>query len=102
MRIPEKLIESKERAKLQKMTSRCGIFPDEKAKIREKAKNMMKRLIDSTEKLIKSKERARLQKLIETKERARLQKMTSRIGISPDEKAKIREKEKEHDEKSEG
>ncbi len=63
MRTPEKLIESKERAKHQKMTSRLGISPDEKAKMREKANNMMKRLRDSTEKMIESKERARLQKM---------------------------------------
>ncbi len=31
MRTPEELIESEERAKLQKMTSRLGISPDEKA-----------------------------------------------------------------------
>ncbi len=58
MRTPEKLIESKERAKLQKMTSRLGISPDEKTKMREKANNTMKRLRDSKEKLIEPKERA--------------------------------------------
>jgi hypothetical protein len=31
------------------MTSRLGISPDEKAKMREEAKNMMKRLGNSTE-----------------------------------------------------
>jgi hypothetical protein len=60
MRTPEKLIESKEMARLQKMTSRLGISPDDKAKIREKAKNTMKILRDS---------------------------------MSPDEKAKMRKKE---------
>ncbi len=44
MRTPEKLIESKERAKLQKMTSRLGISPDEKTKIREKAKKHYKKI----------------------------------------------------------
>ncbi len=68
----KKLIESKERGKLQKMTSR----------LREKAKNMMKRLRDSTE------------KLIESKKRARLQKMKPRLGMSHDEKAKMRDKAK--------
>ncbi len=57
MRTPEKLSESKERAKLQKMTSRLDISPDEKAMMREKAKNMMKQLRDSTTKLIQSKKR---------------------------------------------
>ncbi len=47
MRTPEKLIESKERARLQKMTSRLGNSPDEKAKMREKAKNTTKRFKDS-------------------------------------------------------
>jgi hypothetical protein len=42
------------------MTSRFGISPDEKAKMRDKAGNRMNRLRDSTEKLIKSKKRARL------------------------------------------
>jgi hypothetical protein len=68
--------------KLQMMVSRLGISPHEKAKMREKAKNIMKRLRDSTEKLIKS------------KERARLQKMKSRLGMSHDDKAKMREKTK--------
>jgi hypothetical protein len=77
MRTPEKLIKSKERTKLQKMTSRLGISHDKKAMMREKAKNTMKGLRDSTE------------KLIESKERARLQKMRSRLGMSHDE---IREK----------
>jgi hypothetical protein len=45
------------------MTSRLGISPDKKARMREKAKNTMKRLRESTEKLIESKERARLQKM---------------------------------------
>jgi hypothetical protein len=40
----EKLIESKERARLQKMKSRLGMSHDEKAKMREKAKNTMNRL----------------------------------------------------------
>jgi hypothetical protein len=44
------------------MTSRLGISPDEKAKMREKANGTMNRFRDSTEKLIESKERARLQK----------------------------------------
>jgi hypothetical protein len=84
MRTPEKLIESNDMAKLQKMTSRLGISPDENAKMREKAKNTMKRLRDRTE------------KLIESKERARLQKMKSRLGMSHDhdDKAKMREKTK--------
>jgi hypothetical protein len=50
--------------------------------MREKAKNTMKRLRDSTE------------KLIESKKKARLQNMKSRLGMSHDEKAKMREKEK--------
>jgi hypothetical protein len=33
------------------------------------------------------------EKLLESKERARLQKITSRLGMSIDEKAKMREKE---------
>jgi hypothetical protein len=57
---PEKLIQSEERARLQKMTSRLSMSHDEKAKMREKANNTMKRL---------------------------------RLGISPDEKAKMKEKE---------
>ncbi len=44
---PEKLIESKERARLQKMKSRLQMSHDEKAKMREKAKNTMNRLRDS-------------------------------------------------------
>ncbi len=72
MKTPEMLIESKERAKLQKMTCRLVILPDEKAKMREKAKNTMERLRGSTE------------KQTESKERARLQKMKSRLGMSPD------------------
>jgi hypothetical protein len=82
MRTPEKLIESKERAKLQKMTFRLGMSPDENAKMREKANHTMKKLRDSSE------------KQIESKERARLQKMKSRLGMSHDEKAKMREKAK--------
>jgi hypothetical protein len=35
---PEKLIVSKERARLQKMTSRLEMSHDERAKMREKAK----------------------------------------------------------------
>ncbi len=44
MKTPEKLIESKEMAKLQKMTSRLGISPDEKSKMRDKAMNTMKKI----------------------------------------------------------
>jgi hypothetical protein len=44
---PEKPIESKERARLQKMKSRLGMSHDEKAKMREKANNTMNRLRDS-------------------------------------------------------
>jgi hypothetical protein len=104
-RTPEMLIESKERARLRKMTSRLGISPDEKAKMREKAKNTMKRLRDSTETLIESKERARLQKMksklgMSHDEKAKMRKKTKntmnrlRDSISPDEKTKIREKAK--------
>jgi hypothetical protein len=44
---PEKLIESKKRARLQKMTSRLAMSHNEKTKMREKAKYMMNRLRDS-------------------------------------------------------
>jgi hypothetical protein len=66
---PEKLIESKERAKLQKMKSRLGVSHDEKAK--------RKQCLKMTP-----------EKLIESKERAKLHKMKSRLGMSHDEKAK--------------
>jgi hypothetical protein len=49
MSTPEKLIESKERAKLHKMTFRFGVSPNEKAKMREKTKKTIKGLRDSTE-----------------------------------------------------
>ena len=68
------------------MTSRLGISPDEKAKMREKAKNTMKRLRDSTE------------KLIESKERARFQKMKPRLGMSHHEKGRDEGECKEYDE----
>jgi hypothetical protein len=44
---PEMLIESNERARLQKMKSRLGMSHDKKAKMREKAKNTMNRLRDA-------------------------------------------------------
>jgi hypothetical protein len=65
----EKLLESKERARLQKMTSRLGMSIDEKAKMREKETIGKKILRDS---------------------------------MSPDEKAKMREKEKKWKEDIEG
>ncbi len=80
---PEKLIESEERSRFQKMKSRLGISHDEKAKMRENATNTMNSSRDS----MSPDEKAKM------REKA---KNTNRLrdSMSPDEKAKMKEKEK--------
>jgi hypothetical protein len=80
---PKKLIESKEKARLQKMKSRLGMSHDEKTKMREKSK-MMNRLRDS----ISPDEKAN------TREKAKNRMNRLRDNVSPDEKTNMKEKEK--------
>ncbi len=76
-------LESKERARLQKMKSRLGMSHGEKAKMREKVKNTMNRLKDS----MSPDEKAKM------KEKEINERKILRDGMSPDEKATTREKE---------